>query len=241
MMLILSIAALVLGPFVYEFGRTRPIVRQLFDGLVFITIAGIVAVHIVPAALTAGGNVAFVFLLLGLAFPIVLERRFHDAVPEAHGFILVLAALGMTVHAALDGVALLPGSAVEPTSDVTILGGSPLALSVVLHRLPVGMAIWWSLRPAFGRSVALGAFALIIGVTIAAYYLAEPLIELAEAASIAWFQAFVAGSLVHVVAFGVSHEHPGEAQSSQQGWPYRVGILLGLFLIFTVPQAALHH
>ena len=241
MMLFLSIAALVIGPFVYEFGRERPIMRQLFDGLVFVTISGIVAVHIVPAAISAGGILAIVFLLLGLVFPFVLEHRLHHAVPRAHGFILVLAAIGITVHAALDGIALLPGNVLETAGGATILGGSPLALSVVLHRLPVGMAIWWSLQPAFGRNVALAAFALIIGVTIAAYFLAAPVVELAEAASIAWFQAFVAGSLVHVIAFGASHDAPSEAESSKQGWPYRVGILLGLFLLFSVPQAAFHH
>lgn len=239
MMLLLSIIALAIGPFVYEFGRRRPRVGQFLDGLIFITIAGIVCVHTIPDAIAVGGNAGFVFLLLGLAFPVMLERSFHDAVPQAHGFILILAALGMTVHAALDGVALAPGSAVD-SSQMVFFGSGPLALSVVLHRLPVGMAIWWSLRPAFGKTVALAAFALMIVVTAAAYFLAAPFMEYAEIASVAWFQAFVSGSLVHVVAFGVSHEHDAELESQQQGWPYRVGILVGLFLIFTAPHAAMH-
>lgn len=237
MMLILSIVALVLGPFVYEFGRKRPPLRQFLDGFVFITIAGIVCVHIIPEAIAVGGNLAIVFLVLGLAFPVVLEHRFHAAVPQAHGFILVLAALGMTVHAALDGIALLPGNSAAATTGMTLWGGSPLALGVVLHRLPVGMAIWWSIRPAFGLNAALAAFALVIGVTVAAYFIVGPFVELASAASVAWFQAFVSGSLIHVVAFGVSHEHPREGESPRQGWPYRVGILLGLFLVFTAPHA----
>ncbi len=239
MMLLLSILALAIGPFIYELGRRQPKVRQFLDGLIFITIAGIVCIHIIPEAITTGGNTAIVFLLLGLAFPVVLEHRFHDAVPQAHGFILVLAALGMTVHAALDGIALAPGSAIDP-SGIVLFGGSPLALSVVLHRLPVGMAIWWSLRPAFGKTVAIGAFALVIAVTAAAYFLAASFIEYAATASVAWFQAFVSGSLVHVIAFGVSHEHEAEGESRRQGWPYRVGILVGLFLIFTVPHVAMH-
>ncbi len=235
MMLLLSILALAIGPFSYELGRRRPQVRQFLDGLVFMTIAGIVCVHIIPEAISTGGKAAIVFLLLGLAFPVLLERRFHDAVPQAHGFILVLAALGMTVHAALDGVALAPGNVLDP-SGATLWGGSPLALSIVLHRLPVGMAIWWSLKPAFGQRVALAAFALVIAATAAAYFLAASFIEYAEAASLAWFQAFVSGSLVHVVAFGVSHEHP----AGGEGWAYRVGILLGLFLVFTLPHATIH-
>ena len=235
-MLLLSILALATGPFVYELGRRRPNVRQFLDGTIFITIAGIVCVHTIPDAIAIGGNVAFVFLLLGLAFPVVLEKSFHDAVPQAHGFILVLAALGMTVHAAIDGVALSPSTKIDPS---VLFGTDPLALSVVLHRLPVGMAIWWSLRPAFGRAVALAAFALMIAATGAAYFLAAPFIEYADNASVAWFQAFVSGSLVHVVAFGLSHDHAPE-EESPQGWPYRVGILVGLFLVFTAPHAAMH-
>ena len=38
-----------------------------------ITIAGLVTVHIIPESLEGGGAYAFVFLLLGLAFPVVLQ------------------------------------------------------------------------------------------------------------------------------------------------------------------------
>ena len=109
---------------------------------------------------------------------------------------------------------------------------------MILHRLPVGMAIWWSLRPNLGAPVAVGIFALIITATAAAYFLGGPVVALAETRSLAFFQAFVAGSLVHVVAFGVSHDHSGHIESRPQGshWGYRVGILLGLFLVFTAPQ-----
>ena len=235
MMLVLSIVALLLGPFVYELGRRRPALRQFLDGLVFITIAGIVCVHIIPESISAGGRGAIAFLLLGLAFPVLLEHRFHDAVPKAHGFILFLAALGIVVHAAIDGIALLP-------AELTAAGGPPggrqLAISVILHRLPVGMAVWWSIRPNFGRNAALGVFGLIIAVTMIAYFSAEPVLAMAEARSVAWFQAFVSGSLVHVAAFGASHEHPVEGEIRKLGWSYRAGILVGLLLIFTLPAVA---
>ncbi len=235
MMLFLSGLALLLGPFVYELGRTRPTIRQLLDGLIFITIAGIVCVHIIPAAIASGGLFAIVFLLVGLAFPVVLESRFHDAIPKAHGFIVLLAALGMVVHAAVDGIALVP----DPDAG-SAWAGDPLAAGVVLHRVPVGMAIWWSLRPNFGAPVAVAAFAVIIVVTSIAYFAAGPLVELASAPSVAWFQAFVAGSLVHIVAFGVRHGHPVEGDARSRDWAYRVGILVGLFLIFTVPHVHPH-
>lgn len=244
MTLVLSIIALLLGPFIYAWGRKRPTARQMLDGFVFITIAGIVCAHIVPDAIGTGGWLAVGFLAFGLVFPVILERQFHHLMHQAHGLILVLAALGLAVHAMVDGIALLP---MEVTGShdqnrawggMAGLQGRELAIGVILHRLPVGMAIWWSLRPQLGAPVALGIFALIIAFSAAAYVLGGPVVALTETRGMACFQAFVAGSLVHVVAFGVSHDHSAHIETQPQGshWGYRVGILLGLFLIFVAPQ-----
>jgi hypothetical protein len=241
----LSVVALLLGPFVYAWGQSRPTARQVLDGFIFITIAGIVCVHIIPASISNGGVLALGFLLLGLAFPVVLERQFHHLMHKAHGVVLLLAALGLAVHAMVDGIALLPLEVLAanpgPVADSAWYSGlldNQLAIGVILHRLPVGMAIWWSLRPHLGAPVAIAIFALIIAATGLAYFLGGPVVELAETRSLACFQAFVAGSLVHVVAFGVSHDHSGHIESRPQGshWGYRVGILLGLFLVFTAPH-----
>jgi len=226
MNLILSIAALLLGPIIYALGRRNHVARQILDGFIFITIAGIICVDIIPEALTSGGTLAIAFLVLGIAFPIIIERGFRGALHEAHVLVLVVAALGLVVHAIIDGIALLPTR------------GGDLAHAVILHRLPVGMAIWWSLRPNLGLPVAIAAFVTISAATTASYVLGAPVVELAEAQSIAFVQAFVSGSLIHVVAFGVTHDHGGhiEPVARSQDWGYRVGILLGLFLVFTAPQ-----
>ena len=241
----LSVLALILGPFVYSLGQRQPTAREVLDGFIFITIAGIVCVHIIPEAMEIGGVSAIAFLLLGLAFPVVIERFFHQSLHEAHVFILVLAALGLTLHATIDGIALLPlGDATDVAPgvvDAGVLGslfGNQLALGVILHRLPVGMAIWWSVRLSFGVPVAVATFALIIAATAAAYFFGETTLPLVETRSVAYFQAFVAGSLVHVVAFGVSHDH-GESSGTladNRGWGYRVGILIGMFLVGTAPH-----
>jgi hypothetical protein len=140
--------------------------------------------------------------------------------------VLALAALGLVIHAALDGIALLPS------------GSRDLAYAVILHRLPVGMAIWWSLRPNLGLAAALVAFALIIAASAASFVLGAPMIDLAEARSVAWIQAFISGSLIHIVAFGVSHDHDKHVEpvAQFQDWGYRLGILIGLFVVFTSPQ-----
>jgi len=226
MNLILSITALLLGPVVYALGRRNRVARQVLDGFIFITIAGIICVNIIPESLAVGGYLAALFLVLGIAFPVIIERGFHGAMHEAHVLVLIIAAIGLVIHAIVDGIALLP------------MQGSNLASAVILHRLPVGMAIWWSLRPSLGLPVAIAAFATIIVASTAAYLFGASTTALAEAQSIAYVQAFVSGSLIHIVAFGVTHEHDKhiEPTAQAQDWGYRVGILIGLFLVFTGPQ-----
>lgn len=237
---VLSTCALLAGPFIYALSQRHPSTRQLLDGFIFITIAGIVCVHIVPSAFGSGGAWALLFLALGLAFPVVLERLFGSAMHKAHGFVLLVAALGLVMHAVIDGIALLPLSpAVGPEAELT---ANPLALGVILHRLPIGMAIWWSLRPHFSASVAIAAYAAIVAATGLGYGLGDPVVAMSQAAGVAYLQAFVAGSLVHVVAFGVSHTHdapiePAPGRSGPRGdWGYRLGILVGLFVLFTAPH-----
>ncbi len=226
MNLILSILALLLGPVIYALSRRNRIARQVLDGFIFITIAGIICVNIIPEALAVGGMLAVVFLMLGIAFPVIVEHGFRSALHEAHVVVLILAALGLIIHATIDGIALLPAQ------------GSDLAHAVILHRLPVGMAIWWSLRPSLGAPVAVAAIVTISIATALSYILGAPVVEIAEARSLALVQAFVSGSLIHIVAFGINHEHDThiEPVAKAQDWSYRVGILLGLFLVFTAPQ-----
>lgn len=238
MALVLSIVALILGPFVYVLGQRWPNARQILDGFIFITIAGIVCVHIIPPAIHTGGALTFLFLGFGLVFPLIVERSFSQSHERAHVFIVILAAVGLAVHATIDGIALLPLGDLQSLTrgPWDFLFGNELAVSVILHRLPVGMAIWWSIRSGFGTSYAVAAFALIIAATAAAYFLGEPVASLAHTRGIAWFQAFVAGSLVHIVAFGVGHDHAQARENFSNTWGFRVGILAGLFVLFTGPH-----
>ena len=231
----LSTAALLLGPFIYAWGRTHLLVKQMLDGFVLVAIAGIVCISIIPSAIDLGGWLALVALAAGLAFPVVIERAFHRSVHHAHVFIVVLAALGLAIHAVMDGIALLPGANGGQAPQTRL--GNPLALGVILHQLPVGMLLWWSVRPQFGIGAAVLTFASMIAATGLAYVFGAPVVELASTRSLALFQAFVAGSLVHVVAFGVSHRHrDGDVFVPADNWGFRAGILLGMFVVFALPH-----
>ncbi len=184
---VLSTAALIAGPFLYALGLSNARAHKAFDVLIVAAIAWIVGVHIIPEAFGSAGYLALALLAVGMALPFLLHRIFHLASRTAHVALLALAAVALVLHAVIDGIALLPAS------------GSGLAIAVILHRIPVGMAIWWTFRPGIGNIAAVGAFVLIIAATAATYFFGATFIEMTESRLLALFQAFVAGALVNLV------------------------------------------
>ncbi len=195
MPLILSTAALLAGPILCWVSRDHAIARRVINGVVILTIAAIIGFDVVPMAVKHGGVAAVLVIILGIAFPLVLERLFRSATDTAHLIVVAIATFGIMLHAVIDGIAILPDS------------GSGLAHAVVLHRIPVGMALWWAVRPSFGTAITITLFVCIVAATAAGYFIGEPMIAMAETRTIALLQAFVSGSLIHVIAFGVKHEH----------------------------------
>lgn len=195
MTLFLSTLALLLGPIIYSVAHKTQFARRALNILVVLTIAWIIGVHIIPEALEKGGNLAIAVIAAGIAFPMILERMFRKATDTAHLVVVAIAALGLFIHAIIDGIALLPGSGVS------------LSHAIILHRIPMGMALWWAIQPSYGYAVTGTVFVLIILSTAAGFAAGEPVLAMAATKTIALLQAFVAGSLIHVIAFGVKHDH----------------------------------
>jgi uncharacterized membrane protein YraQ (UPF0718 family) len=190
-----TLIALAAGPALYAAARSRPGMLAFLDGFVLASIAGLVVLEVVPGTFTQGGAWSFAFLLAGLFGPTLLERAFRHAEREAHIAALVLAVAGLVFHALADGVALA-----GPPGDWA------LPAAVVLHSVPVGMAVWWLLAPNFGYGPPLLALlAMAIG-TIAGYRYGVSLNEMLSAQAWAWFQSLVAGTILHVI-FGRPHLH----------------------------------
>jgi len=95
------------------------------------------------------------------------------------------------LHALIDGMAL----GVTNAHHEYAAHGLPWA--VVLHRMPVGLILWWLVRPRFGARAAFLVLG-IIAVATCVGYLAGGMLSGMESIELALFQAFAAGALLHV-------------------------------------------
>ncbi len=235
MLLLASLVALILGPILFQFARVGPRPFKILEGFSFITIAGLLCFGIMPQAIGAGGIFAWGFAALGLIFPVSLERLFDGLEKQVHLLILLLGIIGLAVHAGIDGIALASASLVGAGAETWWHlghreGGEYLAMAVILHRFPLGLAVWYLLFPILGRTVAVSVLMALAGATVIGYMVGSGFVSSLQGSGIAWFQAFVAGSILHVVIYEPghhkqAHEHRGIAL---QKWPDRIGIILGL-------------
>jgi uncharacterized membrane protein YraQ (UPF0718 family) len=226
MLLIGSILALAVGPFVYSVVRKRDAMLSLLDGFIFVSITGMVLLFILPDSFENGGWFILPVALAGLFGPTVLEGVSRNAAKKTHIAALILGLAGIALHALIDGTALSVGALTE---------GGVLPLAVVLHRLPVGLTIWWLLTPNFGKKSAIWVLTLIATATIAGYVFGPVLIERLSSHGTALFQALVAGTLLHVV-FHQPHLEGSSCgckavSSSQNGLGEGFGALLGIGLL----------
>lgn len=227
-LLITSVLALALGPLLYRMADAARSTLLALDGFVMVTISGLVLVHIIPHSIAVAGPMALVLALLGFFGPGVIEHNLHRAARQAHIATLILACVGLLVHAFFDGVAL--GAAGPSAHGHGHDDGSVLAIAVALHRLPVAITIWWLLRPSSGVLTAAATLTGLGIATIAGFAFAPTLEPLMSAEWLGMFQSLVAGSLLHVV---IHRPPPLSAPSSAgRGRIYAgVGAIAGLAVV----------
>ena len=191
-LLLASLLGLALGPpLIALSGRWRWLVHTV-DGVVLVTMGGLIAAHILPELFEIAGLWVVVAVACGLVAPPILERLLGRAARQVHTVSLGVALFGLALHATIDGVALATGGHDHG-------GSESLRIAVALHRLPVGLTVWWLLRPAFGARIAAGVLLLIAAMTVVGYAAAPALASVLHGPPLALFNAFVAGTLVHVL------------------------------------------
>ena len=83
----------------------------------------------------------------------------------------------------------------------------PFALAVTLHRIPVSLVVWWLICPRFGSGWAAMGVGSIVLATVAGYVLGAEVLGGMHSGGAELYQAFVSGSLVHVVYHQGRHDH----------------------------------
>jgi hypothetical protein len=188
--LIAALAAPVAGPVLYRLLHEHPKAVRLVDGFVYIAVPVLVAWQVLPHAWEARSVMAVVLLAVGFMVPAGVERLSHALEHHADNVALIVGLSGLIIHALLEGAALVPGSGAIAV---------PFALAIILHRIPVSLVIWWLICPRFGSLAASAGVGLIVVGTMAGYGLGIEFLADVHGPGLELYQAFVSGSLVHVV------------------------------------------
>jgi uncharacterized protein len=224
-LLVLSVLVLGAGPLIYQVTRFAGSMLALLDGFVFVAIGGLVLVYIMPSSVAQAGGWALVGGGAGLFLPSLIEHRLQRLARPAHLIALLLGLTGIGLHAFVDGLALVgEGDHADHMLPVT----------VVLHRLPVGLTIWLLLRPVYGLTAALSALGLMAVLTAAGFFSSTAVAHIVGSQGWGLFQALVAGSLLHVLlhrSYPVTERVRARGGGRVQG---AIGGLAGLALLWTI-------
>ena len=231
-LLLAGLLSLCLGPLICHLARAHGRMLILLDGFIFVTMPGVLFLSFLLPILIRGHWEAVFFGLAGIMAPGLAKRFFPGRADRVYLTALILGLLGLCLHSATDGA--VPGA----HASGAVSGWNLLSLAVVSHRFPVGLTVWWLLRPGYGSWKAAGALVPILFGTVWGFFwgpgvLADPYGQSAD-----WFQALTAGFLLHVT-LQQTRARIGElvpAGSGMQRWFSGAGSLLGVVLLAALFQ-----
>lgn len=234
--LAISILALFSGPLLVPLALRIRWAAGAIDSFVLVAIGGFVFLHLLPQSLAAGGAPAWAAAIAGVFAPLLAERGLLAGNRNTHRAILLLAGLGLLVHAFLDGMGLA-------NPHLHTHGGVPctahdhsnplLAWAIIIHQVPVSISIWWILPRTFGRSAALGVLAGHATFTGLGFALGDAALAGASTAGMAVFQALLCGSLLHVV---LHSDIPAPSGEQPRRWqiPSLVGTAFAILTLMAI-------
>ncbi len=200
--LIAVLVAPALGAVLYVVLHRRPGTIRLIDTIVFVALPLLIAWQVLPHVWLERRILPLLAVGAGIGLLYLLERLSKTLARYTDNATIVLGVLSMVVHALLEGGALLVGSS-----------SAPFTSAIVLHRVAVGLLIWWLLEPRHGvRGALAGVAAIIVATVIGALAGTEVLPD--EHSALEMYQAFVSGSLLHVILHQGRRDHqhgPGHA------------------------------
>ena len=186
--LMASVIALFLAAALDALSEAHRWLLPLLNGFVMTFIVTLVVFGMLPHAVHETGAVALLAAAVGFALPQVIESLLRSA-PGRRRSVIALLLTGLALHTAMDGAAL--AGAAQRGSDT-------LPIAVFVHRIPVGLLVWWLVG---GRRRWLWATACLAGLgltTVVGYGLGTSL-SVGAGGRFAILEALVAGALLHVL------------------------------------------
>lgn len=226
-MLVASVAALFLGPVIQRIADREGRIFSLLDGFVVVAVLGLALLEIVPFGVALAGWWALLAVLAGILLPNLAERRFGGK--STHQAAAWIALVGMAFHAFTDGLALI-GTHAHGDSHA-------LEWAVILHRVPVGLAVWWMLTTPDGSGQRAGTVALttIAAATVGGYFVGGNTAVLDDSTLVGLLEAFVGGLLFHVISHGIGSQRSRRAAEHRSltgvGGVIGLGAVLWLFVL----------
>jgi hypothetical protein len=204
LLLLVSIAALFAGVLAFPLAAKKNIFLSILDGFVVVSVGGLVVFHLLPHCVSEAGFGAFGAAAVGLSFPLLIERwSAKRNSQKGSSFLVVLVLFGLAIHAFLDGNALVfasmewSGSVHDPGNKYE--HGVTLALASLFHRLPIGLVIGNLLARSGSLRRPLAVAGMMAATTCAGFFVGDQAFPAASHYAVALFQAFVSGTLLHVV------------------------------------------
>lgn len=244
--LIASFFSLCVGPLVYQtFGPLRR-TDKIVGAIVLVVVTGIIVFEVIPHTYETIGFYSLILALVGFAGPTLIEKTFRRAADTTHKLTIYLGISGLLVHALIDGAAI--------QSDHSEVNNG-LTLAIILHRLPVGLTIWWMLKPLLGERFALLTLIMMGLSTFAGFALNQTIGDYHDSPLFSIIQALISGSLLHVVihkphADGcmhtneAHHKHQHSETNPKTSQRFRdliirwetLGFIIGLLLLLLIIQ-----
>jgi zinc transporter ZupT len=233
-LLLLSFVTLLAGPILFGIATKHSFALRFLDAFVLCSIFGLMAFHVLPESVSDGGFAALGAAFFGFASPILATRLLKTGHCKLHRSLLSVATIGIVAHAVLDGMALA-GPSAAGSSPEALLG-----IAVVLHRLPEGVGVWRIAQSSMGRRAGILILIAIMLSTLAGFFFGESFLSHSSAQVLVYFEAFMAGVLLHMVFHRHSIDDSDSAMQQVSGksqWFTGAGAFCGILLVIGLSAA----
>ena len=200
-LLIPSLMVMFFAPLFYFFAMRFNKTWKVIEKTILFVVGTMVVLHILPESISTAGYGAALVACIGLFLPSTLERIWHRNLDQIHTMAIFLTVVGLGLHNFIDGAAVA-------TPEVLSGSTSMLSYAVILHRIPEGILICSLFYPRWGLKWVLAFLAVCLFATTLGYFVGESFLKDGAALTqVAYFQALMSGSLLHVLLDRHDHHH----------------------------------